>query len=202
MSRTTTRESTSHLPTGLIERYQIGLKIRALRLQRNLGLIQLGERAGLSPGMLSKIETGAVFPTLPTLLRIALVFGVGLEYFVRDSNERPTIAVVRKRDRGQLLNGPGENKGANPLESFNFPVGTNKMNAFLAEFSLQSKPSQPHRHDGGELVYILSGELIVNVDGDDFSLKEGDAMYFDSSVAHAYKRDGDTSCSALVVVVP
>jgi hypothetical protein len=43
--------------------------------------------------MLSKIERGQLFPTL---LRIALVFGVGLEHFFVDTSERPVMAVVRK----------------------------------------------------------------------------------------------------------
>ena len=49
------------LATGL-EHYKIGPKIRALRLKKKLGLVQLGEHTGLSPGMLSKIERGALFP--------------------------------------------------------------------------------------------------------------------------------------------
>ena len=54
------------LAAGL-ESYQIGPKIRALRLKKNLGLVQLGRHTGLSSGMLSKIERGQLFPTLPTL---------------------------------------------------------------------------------------------------------------------------------------
>jgi transcriptional regulator with XRE-family HTH domain len=46
-----------------------------------MGLVELGKHTGLSAAMLSKLERGKLFPTLPTLLRIALVFGVGLEYF-------------------------------------------------------------------------------------------------------------------------
>jgi transcriptional regulator with XRE-family HTH domain len=61
------------LAEGLAE-YRIGRKIRALRQAKKLGLVQLGEHSGLSPGMLSKIERGQVVPTLPTLLRIAMVF--------------------------------------------------------------------------------------------------------------------------------
>jgi len=59
------------LATGL-ERYKIGPKIRALRLKKKLGLVQLGEHTSLSPGMLSKIERGALFPTLPTKIQIYL----------------------------------------------------------------------------------------------------------------------------------
>ena len=60
--------------------YGIGAKIRALRLKKKIGLVDLGKHTGLSPALLSKIERGRLFPTLPTLLRIALVFGVGLEF--------------------------------------------------------------------------------------------------------------------------
>lgn len=48
------------LSAGL-ESYQIGPKIRALRLKKNLGLVQLGQHTGMSSGMLSKIERGQLF---------------------------------------------------------------------------------------------------------------------------------------------
>ena len=134
------------LATGL-EHYKIGPKIRALRLKKKLGLVQLGEHTGLSPGMLSKIERGALFPTLPTLLRIALVFGVGLEHFFVESKERPTMAVIRKQDRLRLPDRPDETPPSYLFESLDFPVTDRKMEAFFAEFPLQSKPSEPHRHE-------------------------------------------------------
>lgn len=80
-------------------RYEIGPKIKALRLGKTLNLSTLGEHTGPSPAMLSKIERGNLFPTLPTLpalLRIALVFGVGLEHFFTD-RERSAVAVVPRR---------------------------------------------------------------------------------------------------------
>ena len=187
------------LATGL-EHYKIGPKIRALRLKKKLGLVQLGEHTGLSPGMLSKIERGALFPTLPTLLRIALVFGVGLEHFFVESNERAAVAVIRKGDRLRLPNRPDEAPPSYLFESLDFPVTDRKMEAFLAEFPIQSKPSEPHQHEGAELIYVIKGQLAVNIDGEDFVLDTGDAMYFDSSAPHSYRREGRTSCSAIVVI--
>ena len=61
---------------------------------------------------------------------------------------------------------------------------------------------EPHRHDGAELIYVIKGQLVVNVDGDDIALEAGDAMYFDSSALHAYRREGRSSCSAIVVIAP
>ena len=189
------------LAAGL-ENYKIGPKIRALRLKKKLGLVQLGEHTGLSPSMLSKIERSALFPTLPTLLRIALVFGVGLEHFFVESTDRPSVAVIRRRDRLRLPDRPDDAAPSYFFESLDFPVTDRKMEAFYAEFPVQSKPSEPHQHGGVELIYVIKGKLAVNVDGDDVVLEEGDAMYFDSGAPHSYRREGRSACAAIVVVAP
>src|SRR5688500_1910796 len=93
------------LKTGLDE-YGIGAKIRGLRLKKKMGLVELGQHTGLSPALLSKIERGQMFPTLPTLLRIALVFSVGLEFFFAGAREKPLVAVARKADRVALPERP------------------------------------------------------------------------------------------------
>jgi transcriptional regulator with XRE-family HTH domain len=135
--------------------YGIGQKIRALRTKRKLGLVQLGEHTDLSAGLLSKIERGKLIPTLPTLLRIALVFGVGLEHFFVDSSERPTLAVVRKKDRLRLPDRPGEESPSYFFESLDFPVTDRKMEAYYAEFKAHAKPMEPHKHAGAELIYVI-----------------------------------------------
>jgi transcriptional regulator with XRE-family HTH domain len=189
------------LSAGLTQ-YRIGPKIRALRLEKELGLAQLGAHTGLSPAMLSKIERGLLFPTLPTLLRIALVFGVGLDHFFTESAERPTVAVTRKKERLRLPDRPGADPPSYVFESLDFPVTDRKMQAYYAEFPLHSKPSELHRHDGAELIYVLRGELAVKVGDEQTVLEAGDAMYFDSKTPHAYRRHGRSSCAAIVVVAP
>jgi transcriptional regulator with XRE-family HTH domain len=61
-----------------------------------MGLVELGKHTGFSAAMLSKLERGKPFPALPALLRIALVFGVGLEYFFTDERLR-TLRLPRRR---------------------------------------------------------------------------------------------------------
>jgi transcriptional regulator with XRE-family HTH domain len=53
-----------------LNHYEIGARVRALRLKKKIGLVDLGKHTGLSPALLSKIERGRLFPTLPTLLRM------------------------------------------------------------------------------------------------------------------------------------
>src|SRR5215510_9421079 len=99
------------LENGLRD-YAIGDKIRALRLKKKMGLVELGKHTGLSPALLSKIERGKLFPTLPTLLRVALVFSVGLEFFFAGAREKPLVAVMRKAERVRLPDRPNARENA------------------------------------------------------------------------------------------
>ena len=189
------------LSSGL-QQYRIGPKLRALRLRKKLGLVELGRHTGLSPAMLSKIERGVLFPTLPTLLRVALVFGVGLEHFFTDEARGPRVAVIRKRDRLLLPDRPDANPPTYLFESLDFPITDRKIEAFYAEFLQEAAPSALHRHEGAELIYVLRGKLSVTVEDEETILATGDAMYFDAGAAHSYRRHGRSECAAIVVVAP
>jgi transcriptional regulator with XRE-family HTH domain len=190
------------LQEGLGE-YAIGAKVRALRLKKKLGLVELGKHTGLSPALLSKIERARLFPTLPTLLRIALVFGVGLEYFFAGARDKPLLAIVRKGQRVQLPDRPGAREVAYRFESLDFPATERRFSAYYAEFlPVAPERLRLHDHPGVEFIYTLQGTLGLHVGGDTHALEAGDSVYFDSSVPHAYRRAGGRTCSAVVVTAP
>ncbi len=63
-------------------------RARELRLERMMSLTATAARAGMSPAALSRIETGQVSPTLPTIERIARAMGVEVyELFIRPAPE-------------------------------------------------------------------------------------------------------------------
>lgn len=188
--------------TKELESYRIGPGVRALRLGKKLGLAQLAAHTGLSAGMLSKIERGQVFPTLPTLLRIAMVFGVGLDHFFNQETDRPLIEVVRADERLRLSVPPEGEPPAYVFESLDFPVPDRRMESFYAEFPPDSRPTEPHEHGSAELIYVLEGELSLTVGEEVVALGQGDAVYFDSSVPHSYCRKGKSKCAAIVVTTP
>lgn len=180
--------------------YGIGARMRALRLKKKIGLVDLGKHTGLSPALLSKIERGRLFPTLPTLLRIALVFGVGLEYFFAGAREKPLVAVTRKSQRVELPDRPGAREAAYRFASLDYPATERRFNCYYAEF-LPVAPDrlQHHDHPGVEFIYVIQGTLTVHMSGEEHEIEAGDAMYFDSSVPHGYRRRGGRTCTAIVV---
>lgn len=187
------------LQEGLSE-YAIGEKIRALRLRKKMGLVELGQHTGLSPALLSKIERGLLFPTLPTLLRIALVFSVGLEFFFAGARDKPLVAVVRKDQRVTLPERPGGRDVAYRFESLDYPAPERRFNSYYAEFfPIGPDKLRPHDHPGVEFIYVLDGTLAVHIGDADHRIERGDSIYFDSSVPHSYRRAAGRSCRALVV---
>ena len=187
----------STLEEGLRD-YEIGEKVRALRLRKKMALVELGRHTGLSAALLSKIERSNIYPPLPTLLRIALVFGVGLDYFFGAESKRPVLSLVRKKDRvrfGDRVDG----KVSYFFESLDFNANNRKLNAYHADFQPVSEDAPVHAHDGVEFIYVLSGTLLLSITRQVLELNEGDSLYFDASVPHSYRRKGKPKCTAIVV---
>jgi hypothetical protein len=53
-------------------------------------------------------------------LRIALVFGVGLEYFFAGAREKPLVAVTRRSERVELPERPGAREVAYRFMSLDY----------------------------------------------------------------------------------
>ena len=141
------------LEAGLSD-YAIGGKIRALRLKKKMGLVELGQHSGLSPALLSKLERGRLFPTLPTLLRIALVFSVGLDYFFAGAREKPLVAVVRKAERVQLPERQDGKEMSYRFESLDYPATERRFNWYYAEFLPMARGQGPVAHARGRGVHL------------------------------------------------
>ena len=183
-----------------LKAYAIGPKLRAIRLKKKMGLVDLGRHTGLSPAMLSKIERGQVFPTLPTLLRIALVFSVGLDYFFTADRDKPIVGVARKKERLRFPEKQGARDVAYEFESLDFPAVQRLLNSYYAEFFPVSPDKlRRHQHPGAEFLYVLSGTLGLHIADEEYVLEARDSIYFDSSTPHAYRRVGSKSCCAIVV---
>ena len=187
--------------TAGLKKYGIGNKLRRLRLRKSMGLMELSKHTGLSPALHSKLERDLMHPTLPTLLRIAMVFSVGLEYFF-NSDSAPVLEIVRKKDRLRFPDSPDGKEAAYYFESLDFPVPDRALNSYLAEFEpMDAELSKLHQHPGIEFLYVLSGRLELRTAEDTHELADGDAIYFDCTVPHGYRKLGSKLTRALVVVV-
>ncbi|MGD0619306.1 MAG: XRE family transcriptional regulator [Bryobacteraceae bacterium] len=185
---------------GVLSSYEIGAKLRKLRLRKKIPLVDLGRQTGLSASMLSQLENSRLIPTLPTLVRIAMAFDVGLEYFFAGRNQERPFVVVRKEDRIRFPDSP-----ENPTPNYFFEClasssGERAMHVYMAEIVRVPETSvRHHSHDGTEFFHLLEGSVTIRYNDQEHVLHPGDSVYFDSSAPHSYRAMARTSSKALVV---
>ena len=94
----------------------------------------------------------------------------------------------------------GARDAAYRFASLDYPATERRFNGYHAEFlPVAADKQRAHQHAGVEFIYVIQGTLIVHIGSEDHALEAGDAIYFDSTVPHAYRRKGARTCNAVVV---
>jgi transcriptional regulator with XRE-family HTH domain len=186
----------------VLSNYEIGQKLRQLRLRKKIALVDLGKHTGLSASMLSQLENGKLVPTLPTLARIAMVFDVGLEHFFNDRKNKRLFSIVRSTERLRFPDQPDSAIPGYYFEVLSFGATDKSMSAYLADFPKRdTRPPRHHSHDGAEFLHVLSGNLTINYQSEDYTLNTGDSVYFDASEPHSYCCRSEEGAHAIVVTM-
>jgi transcriptional regulator with XRE-family HTH domain len=177
---------TSTLPLVEIEQTvsSIGAKVAKARAERGWSLQELGRRAGLSAAAIHKMEKSGMTPTIATLMKVAAALGKSVGYFIEEADSLRPVTVVRRDERSLLYT----SKQGLTLENISGRYGP----FYLAGAEATVEPgadSGPERmlHPGEELVLVLEGTMIFEVDGEDFALDAGDSIHFRTTVAHAWR---------------
>ncbi|MDQ6701526.1 MAG: XRE family transcriptional regulator [Acidobacteriota bacterium] len=196
-------ESSEETITRVLSSYELGRKLRQLRLRKKIALVDLGKHTGLSASMLSQLETGKMVPTLPTLARIAMVFDVGLDHFFDSRQRQKLFTVVRSGERIRFPERPDAPSPAYFFECLVFSAQGKGMQAYLAEFpKRRQERATEHFHDGSEFIYVLEGAMSIRRQHEEHELQAGDSVYFDASEPHSYRGTGKTGARAIVIAIP
>lgn len=187
----------------VLSSYDLGKKLRQLRLQKKIALVDLGKHTGLSASMISQLENGKLVPTLPTLARIAMVFDVGLDYFFTDRKRRGVFSVVRADERIRFPDNAESPVPGYYFECLAYGTQDKSLQAYLAEFpKMATGEGSEHVHDGAEFFHVLEGEVAIRYEEEDYILRAGDSVYFNSGVLHSYRGLKDGVSKAIVITTP
>lgn len=162
----------------------IGSQVRDLRSKLNLTGVELAAQAGLSGGMVSKIENGTVLPSIDTLDALARVFNVPLTTLLARYDERRDCTYV-PRGKGLLPAGRRGDATGYRYELLGHSI-SNDVIAELYHVQLGKKARSPEMssYPGTEFIYVLRGRFVYQHAGKTYSLSPGDVLFFDSAGLH------------------
>lgn len=175
---------------------ELGQRIRARRQELGLSLRELAEHVGLTASFLSQLERDLASPSIESLRKISDALEVPIFHFLIEPEAR---CPVIHRDHRVKLTLPDSNLTYQLL----VPDLNRKMEAFLAEREPgQEKITVPLRQQTEEFIYVLQGQLEIELEGDVFLLAPGDSIYFDGSLLRRLAARGDTTLRFISVITP
>jgi len=182
------------------EKEALGARIRTAREMRGLTIEDISSRTGIDVKTLKSIESSEMVPPLGQLIRLGKALDMKMGYFISPGVDKP-ITVVRK-GKGQAVARHGKKKGEQHGYSYE-SLAPEKANRMMEPFIVTLLPTDTQEfssHDGQEFLFVLEGEVQVQVGNRAEFLHPGDAAYYDSNQPHLVKSATKTKATILAVL--
>jgi transcriptional regulator with XRE-family HTH domain len=174
---------------------ELGRRLRATRLERNLSLSEVADRTRISASFLSLVENGKSDITIGRLTRLVECYGLSITELI--PLPTPAQAFVVRESEAALLHSPGEGVDVFLL----VPDMKRSMMPMLVEVQPGASLAEYGRHPGEEFVHVVEGELTLDLEGvEPRTLAPGDSAYYDSQHPHLFRNDSPDRLLRLICV--
>ena len=200
---------------GKLDHPEMGEALREARAARGLSLRELADRLGVSPSLISQIETGRANPSVSTLYAIAAELDISLDELLFNDRRAPEPAptvfraeavgtmapaapLQRAFDRHRIRLASGVLWERLTTQS---EPGIEFLHVTYEPGGASGPPDAFQRHPGHEWGYVLSGRLQVRIGFDEYTLEPGDAISINSTIPHRLATIGDEPVEAIWFVL-
>ena len=161
----------------------IGRQVRHFRQQLDLTVAEVARRAGMSRGMLSKIENGMTSPSLATLQALSRALNVPVTSLFRKYEEQRDATYV-KAEQGLTIERRGSRAG-HQYQLLGHTIGKGlAVEPYIVTLTEKSEVFPLFQHGGTEFIYILEGEVLYRHAGETYRMGPGDSLFFDADAPH------------------
>ncbi|MBB3188921.1 cupin domain-containing protein [Halomonas cerina] len=179
------------------EGFDVGGRLRQLRLARGLSQRELAKRARVTNSTVSLIEQNSVSPSVSSLKKILDALPVSISaFFAGEETSHP-----RPFYRASELTEIGDGKLSWRLVAARRP---DRRMSILHERYPPGADSGAEmlEHDGEEGGVVIAGQIEITVNGEVGMLGAGDAYYFDSRLPHRFRNPGTEECVIVSASTP
>lgn len=161
----------------------IGHQVREFRMKLGMTVADLGRQAGLSAGMMSKIENGVTSPSLSTLQALSRALNVPVTAFFRKFEEQRDATFI-KNGQGLVIERRGTRAG-HQYQLLGHSIGKALVvEPYIVTLTDKSDVFPLFQHAGQEFIYILEGEVGYRHADKLYHMTPGDSLFFDADAPH------------------
>ena len=167
----------------------LGALLRKLRSREGWTLKQMSVKTGIPLSTLSKLEHDRLSLTYDRLQQLSQRLGMRMSELFAEADETEAQTVTARRSLGSLDRSV---RVETPNYEYYYLCAELRRKRMIPVFTKIRAKSQEQfgdlvRHAGEEYIYVLKGRIVVNTEFyDPIELKEGQSIYLDSSMGHAY----------------
>ena len=162
----------------------VGDRILKIREEKNLSLDEISKMTGFEVEFLSKIENKELQPQLGTVIKLSKALDSAFGRLVSGVGEK--LYSITRKDERRTISRSTSKKGQKKIYTYKSlapDVKGRHMEAFLV--LLEEDPEkETSLHEGEEFIFVLDGEVILEIGEDKFVLEPGDSAYYLSTTAH------------------
>jgi transcriptional regulator with XRE-family HTH domain len=162
----------------------VGDRILKIREEKNLSLDEISKMTGFDVEFLSKIENKELQPQLGTMIKLSKALDSAFGRLVSGVGEK--LYSITRKDERRTISRSTSKKGQKKIYTYKSlapDVKGRHMEAFLV--LLEEDPEkETSLHEGEEFIFVLDGEVILEIGEDKFVLEPGDSAYYLSTTAH------------------
>ncbi len=177
----------------------IGKRIKEIRLLKEMKLTETAELAGISKGLLSKIENGRTVPSLPVLLSVVKVLQVSLPEFFQNLHFEQEGRYIHKKAHEFTPFQKEDN--AHGFQYFH--ILEKNLERFTVEAALLDiEPGSQRQRvstDAYEFKFMLRGTVHYDIEGEELLLEAGDALFYNGSLPHVPINRSEETARMLVL---
>lgn len=168
--------------------HAVARRVRVLRTARGLSAAQLAAAAGISPAMVSRIESASISSSLTTIQRLAAALEVPVASLFRGAEARPSAIVVRDGQGAPVVrSGTARGHAYRSLGSILSASGPS-LEPLMVEFSADATELPIYEHAGVEFLLMLDGALEYQHGDRRWELRAGDSVLLDAEAPHGPTR--------------
>lgn len=178
----------------------VGQAIRATRQQRAMTLDELSERAGLSPSFMSLVERGRSSLALTSLFAVARALGVDVAQLLPPTEELPHGHEGCQVARDYAQEVTPIHVGDRDYRFLAAQIKDRVLEPLLVTVKPTVADFDSYTHPGEEFAWVISGEIVYVVEGQDYQLGVGDCIHVDSTRSHGLRNETNENASVLWVL--
>ena len=179
---------------------QMGKRIKKKRVSLGLQMKGLSLEIGVTPSLISQIESGKAYPSIVTLKKVADALHTTVGDLIGENEDLDHHPLLKPNERRFVK----KNTKGTSLHMLSYHDSSKQIEPYIIHFekNANSEGIMTTNFPGQEFCFVLKGNFEAIVNEQHYNLNDGDGFYFNSNHPHLFKNTSGKEAEILWIITP